>query len=499
MVRKIKAFFFSIFFIALTLVSLYGVNWMLRPKYTTQNSKWPTTASYEQFYKMKENSIDVLFFGSSLIVNSMIPQEFYNEYGITSYNLGSEQQSIFLSYYWLKEALRFQKPKVVVLDLYYLTDMHPENVINTTEPLTRKCLDPMRFSEVKKEAVEALCKLDPSQSELSYYLTNLRFHTRWELLEESDLNRNLSGYSRLKGYSPLTEVWKLPFDTYEPEKKKGRIVYPFVMQDYLEKTVDLCKENGIELVLIDLPRRKMKMDDARNNTQSTFAKEHGVTYYNLCSKEHYDKIGTELPWEYTINHQNLWGAIKTSRYLGKLLKKDFNLEPKKDAQYERTKDYYEQVKQSDEIVRITKDQVKYLKALDQPQLAVFMLTQGNASDVIKDKDVKAALKELGLECTYPDYLNYNFAAAIVSGKAQTEKTSEHLISEVGKFRDGLSRYTLTSGRDEQLFNIGSIQIDNESYLPPKEGLYILVYDMNQSKVIDQVTFSGKKIHHVNPE
>ena len=134
----------TIAFLMILLSILYCINQVLMPKYILKNSTWPTTSSYNQFYEMEENSIDVLFLGSSVAVNAFSPQEIYNDYGIRSYNLGSEQQSIFLSYFWLKEALRFQSPEVVVLDTKFLFELHPESIINTTEGLTRKCLDPMK-------------------------------------------------------------------------------------------------------------------------------------------------------------------------------------------------------------------------------------------------------------------------------------------------------------------------------------------------------------------
>ena len=99
MKEQIKNIFKCVLFLLILLCSLTAINKVLVPKYILKNSTWPTTSSYRQFYKMEPNSIDVLFFGSSVCVNAFIPQEIYNDYGIRSYNLGSEQQSIFLSYY----------------------------------------------------------------------------------------------------------------------------------------------------------------------------------------------------------------------------------------------------------------------------------------------------------------------------------------------------------------------------------------------------------------
>ena len=108
------------------------LNQVLTPKYFYNNT-WPTTSTYLGFYKMERNTVDVLFFGSSHAVSSFSPQILYDRYGITSYNLGCEQQNLITYYYLLKEALRFQKPKAIVLDCYILFPYNKTEVLNTSE------------------------------------------------------------------------------------------------------------------------------------------------------------------------------------------------------------------------------------------------------------------------------------------------------------------------------------------------------------------------------
>ena len=63
----------------------------------------------------------------------------------------------------------------------------------------------MRWSEVKREAVSDLCRIDERQSEISYYLKNIRFHTRWSELTEYDILYHETQYSELKGYAAIPE------------------------------------------------------------------------------------------------------------------------------------------------------------------------------------------------------------------------------------------------------------------------------------------------------
>lgn len=487
--KHIKSVIRSAVFLSLLVSSLLAINKVLIPKFTLKNSLWPTTSTYLQFYDMEKNSIDVLFIGSSVVVNAFIPQEIYNEYGIRSYNLGSEQQSIYLSYYWLKEALRFQSPKAVVLDLRFMWNYHPENAINTVESLTRKCLDPMKWSYVKREAVHNVCGLDDSQSELSYYLTNIRFHSRWSSIQEYDINYEMIDTSPLKGYSPTTDKGPDSYDTYEQNDTSATMEFTPLMQEYLDRIVTLCKENNISLILIDLPGNAM--DDAINNTHTAYAERNGIEYYNLCSTEHFNQIGAILPEENVIEHENIWGAIKTSRYIGTILRDQYGIEPVHDDQYETTREYYEQTKNSSNLVRIT-DQAEYLKALNNPNLAVFMSAHGNAAAVFNNEEVKNGLSSLGLKCKFVDAPGNSYIAAIISGEVSEEESSAEQLSYIGSFRNRHSIYTLRSS-GKNLNPSSSIIIEGEQCTRYMTGLNIAVYDLNTYKIIDKVTFQGSNI------
>ncbi len=484
MKEQIKNIFKCVLFLLILLCSLTAINKVLVPKYILKNSTWPTTSSYRQFYKMEPNSIDVLFFGSSVCVNAFIPQEIYNDYGIRSYNLGSEQQSIFLSYYWLKEALRSQKPQVVVLDTKFMWDLHPENPINTTEGLTRKCLDPMHYSDVKKEAVHNLCELDETQSELSYYLTNIRFHSRWSELAEYDIDSEMVDTSELKGFAPTTDNGPEAYTTYEQNDAEITMEFPKVMQEYLDKTVDLCKENGITLILVSLPGNEM--NDAANNTYTAYAHEKGIDYYNLCNTSYYNQIGAVLPEESVISHENIWGAIKTSKFIGGLLSEKYAVNSVTDDQYEQTKSFYEEVITSSNLVRITSP-VDYLEAINNPNYMVFMAGHGdfNLSDAIKSK-----MHERGIATD--SYENISFYVALIDGGVIENSSPDEVINYTGSFRDKRSIFTLTSGCQ----NVGAtsvINIEGTDYSKHITGLNIVVYDMKMKTVIDQVCINGEAL------
>ena len=470
-------------FLAILLASLLLINSVLEGKYILRNSKWPTTSTYRQFYQMEPNSVDVLFLGSSLVVNAFAPQEIYNDYGIRSYNLASEQQSIFLSYCWLREALRFQSPSVVVLDTKFMWNVHPEDVINTSEALTRKCLDPMKWSPVKCELIHTLCTLDPSQSELSYYLTNLRYHSRWTSLAEYDLRPSMVSHAELKGFGPLAELAESGYEPFESRDTTVTAELLPLMREYMEKIAALCRESGIRLVLISLPGNDMS--DEANNSYRLLAESCGADYYNLCAREWYEQIGI-VPPENIVWHSNVWGARKLSRFMGGLLQERYGLAAVTDAQYERTKPDYDHVLHSADLVCIT-DPAEYLRALSEPRYAVFFAAQSFAAGpVLTNGENLEALRALGLSCAFLDHPRNSYAAAVIDGRVVQEASSPDILRFVEPFRGGSSNYTLES-RGIGLASGSTIQIDGEACSRAEPGLNIAVYDFFTEHVLDKVT------------
>ncbi len=478
----------SIIFLGILLASLVKINSILEQKTIMINNAWPSTSTYKQFYNMEKDSIDVLFLGSSVVANAFIPQEIYNEYGIRSYNLGAEQQSVFLNYYWLKEALRYQKPKVVVLDLKFMCELHSDNPINMEEGLIRKSLDPMKLSPVKIQAIHDLCQRDKEQSEISYYLTNIRYHGRWEELEEYDFNSELTEYSQLKGYAPSGAQGEDTYETYEISDKSKRMKFEPVMQQYLDKMVKLCKENGIKLVLVDLPGNDM--NDAINNTHNSYAKKNGIKYYNLCSKYYFEKIGAVLPDENVVNHQNYAGAIKTSRFIGNILKEEYKLSPIKDKQYDKTQKYYTQVIEGFKLSKIN-DVDTYFQEINKDNYAVFFSIYGDAAKVL-DEEMKKNMATIGLNMLEYIPEETSYVAVVVAGDIAKEEYSEERIEIWGDFRNRSSTYRISSnGKD--LFGESSITIDGEEYSNMDAGINIAVYDLNMCKVVDAVTINKNDI------
>ena len=72
------------------------------------------------FNEAKKDHIDVLFMGSSHVINAINPVFLFEEYGITSYNMGGHGAMLQATYWELQQALEYCTPKWVVVDTYML-------------------------------------------------------------------------------------------------------------------------------------------------------------------------------------------------------------------------------------------------------------------------------------------------------------------------------------------------------------------------------------------
>lgn len=333
---RIKIAIKFVVFCAITFLCFNTVNEWLKPEYYYTQA-WPTTNTYKDFYKLEKNSVDVLLFGSSHAVSTLNPQVIYDNYGITSYNLGCEQQSLVVTYYWLREALKYQSPKAVVLDTYMLhkyTDSYVYNDMNCREGTLRKAMDSMRLSPLKWEAGKVIEEIDPTQSGLSFSLLNIRYHTRWTSLGEGDYTENsMIDHGGVKGFTVLGgtgDYIYVPFsDADAMNSEPEEMVETSIV--YLDKVVQLCEDEGIQLILVKIPCGEPA---GRYRSNKEYADAHNLPYYDFNEVRLYNEIGYNSA-ENLLSHPNYLGAEKVSNYLGNLLLNEYEIEPRKDASYEK--------------------------------------------------------------------------------------------------------------------------------------------------------------------
>lgn len=473
-----------VLFVVLLVCLIAGLKRILLPKYF-YNQTWSTTSTYVNFYDMEENTVDVLFLGSSRTAATFSPQELYNQYGITSYNLGCEQQNLLVSYYWLKEALRFQSPKAVILDVKEVFPFETEEVLNSGESYTRKAMDYMKWSEVKREAVDDICTLDKNQEKIGYYFPLYRFHTRWKNLNEDDFNyMEMSSRGELKGFTALTGSKEdTDYEPFEIGSSNECAKSVPLMVEYLDRMTQLCKENGIELILVNTPYGNGTVE--RYNTMMQYAQENQLLYLDFNEEGLYN----EISYNYEIDnedeaHCNIWGAKKMLDYVGKILLNEYGIRAREDAQWENTREYYESIVKDCELTRVT-DINRYLEMIDDSRYSVFIAIKDEGTNALTE-EIFARLYQLGLTAPLEGQKRCSYYAVLDKGNNQEEIGYEKL-KNTGSIRNGAAYYKIVSAGKEA-GNTCSIMLNNKEYAVGKRGMNIVVYNNETQKVIDSVCF-----------
>lgn len=473
----------GILFLSLLAVVLFIINRMFVPKYFIDNT-WPTTSTYLGFYEIPKNSADVLFLGSSHGVTAFIPQELYNNYGITSYNLSCEQQNLVVSYYWLKEALRYQKPKVVVLETFYLFN----DQFETSEAYIRKAIDYMKWGSVKVQAINDICTIDTNQSKNSYYFTNQRFHTRWSELSENDFTYSqMKSHYELKGFSTMfnqiNENDYVPLSIDESLEKANTVA---LMQQYLESISELCAKNDIDLIFVKNPTTSQKI--GRYNTTKQLADTLNIEFYDFNTLPLYDDIDFSFAEDMIDRgHVSLTGAIKITNYLGNILQTDYNIAPQVNETWENTRYAYSCLLCNASLKHIP-DIETYLDRLNlmKDNYSIFIAVKNDAVDCLND-DVIRKFNSLGLSFDLREKYGTSYIA-VISADSIYEDIQNAPIEAKGTVRNGIVRYQISSAGSACEHSSCSIQLDGIEYAKGGKGLNIVVYDNLTKDVIDQVSF-----------
>lgn len=307
-------------FIVILSVLLYELNNIMILKGSSK-------AKFYQGLYNEENKFDVLLMGSSHMLNSVNPNILWKEFGITSYNYGTGGQSLDVTYYLLKEALKTQNPKIVVLDLFYLglTDEYGN------QSYIRSVLDNMKFSLNK---IDAIKNCTPKDLRLSYIIPMLKFHTRWKELTKEDFNIDLTKSFHTKGFGAVVE--KYGFENRSDFNVTEIGIIPEKAEEYLYKFIELSKEYNFKLVFMNAPYDYTSTDSSENwvkndlaifNKVSKIAEENNISFINYSTKEKLDEIDFDFANDMNdIGHCNVWGANKVSYDLAVFLNNNYELE-----------------------------------------------------------------------------------------------------------------------------------------------------------------------------
>lgn len=258
-------------------------------------------AVWGMYEKEPKNTVDLLFFGSSLAYCDFVPAVIYEETGVTSFVMAGPKQTAPVTYRYLRQACKTQSPKTVFIEVTrFLCPRQNDSIkINLTYmPWGLERLIPT-FEETSGEERTGL--LFPLYA----------YHDRWDDLKWADLQKGLTGYDPdpLAGYTFLDQALDLK-EPVEREFSCDETDYA-AMLSYAGEMADFCREKGIRLVFFFSPSYGGGHEDMLRGDLKRVCPDVEFVDFN----EDFDSIGLDLSTDfYDDHHLNYRGAEKFSRY-----------------------------------------------------------------------------------------------------------------------------------------------------------------------------------------
>lgn len=276
-----------------------------------------STEMYRGYTQLKENSIDVIFMGSSQTYAGIDSGKITRE-GVEAYNFCASRQYVSMMPYYLQMALKTQTPKLVMVETYALFN---DTVVTQDGPVAWN-YSVMPPSQEKYDSLVRVLGGDKWQAFEYCYMPFFKYHNRWcEFDAAKFIKYNFPGMidNANRGYFILGGTEKIDF-SYATNYTKQRPVPEGNREDIL-KMVDMCSKKGIRIVFFKTPAGSWSKGDSM--AAKKFMKDNRLTFIDL--NEHLDEIGISVETDFqNANHLNASGAEKATNYIIPIIKKYMN-------------------------------------------------------------------------------------------------------------------------------------------------------------------------------
>lgn len=249
------------------------------------------------FYGEPVDSLDIIAIGNSDLYSGFSPMVLWREHGYASYSSGEARQTTAAAYKVLQEALTCQTPKLVILE---------------TDSIFEGGYNPTRFEITLTNFAQNTFPL-------------FEFHNRWKALGFKDFSvrPQHTWQSKSKGFGISNKTDPYLGGEYMIPTEERELLGMLTMSN-LNKIVELCRQKGIELLLVEMPTTA-SWNYKRHNSISDFARKNNLTFIDL----NLGRDAFELDWLTDTrdkgNHLNCSGAEKVTTYLGKYISSNYTI------------------------------------------------------------------------------------------------------------------------------------------------------------------------------
>ena len=295
----------------------YFAAWLLIPVRTNYGSTW------ESYLQEERDSIDVLFFGSSMVYCDVVPAILWEETGLRSYVMAGPEQTIPITCYYLREACKTQSPQAVAVEL---TGMFFEEFQN----YTKANISYMPWSENRLLATLYAAE---HEEQLGLLFPLYHYHDRIYSISFAEIRQHFSPQADpMAGYTVLkTRTERL--DSAKRDLSADTDTYRNNLR-YLEKISDFCMERSIQLILYIAPAYHQIPDDALAILEQDLKSIPHAAFFD-CNDGSWLKEDSPEYWHDAL-HYNIYGAVPFSRRFGaRIMELDLKITGRNEALWQK--------------------------------------------------------------------------------------------------------------------------------------------------------------------
>lgn len=308
-------------FILILLLMLRSISYVMR---TNGDSK----DRFAGFYSEKRNSIDVMYFGASTVGSSFIPAYIWGNYGFTSYPLSSNSQRTVAYKYLIDEALKYQDPSLVVVEMRTFVGDNDEMALD--EGHVRETVDNMKYSWNRIKTINAVA--DHFDDKENYYFDIMKYHSNMGmLLQKNEWKKfNYSTPDPLKGYVVRNVVESYRHKKQPVFDEEAKVAIDVAQEEILKDLLEYLKANDLKALFVVTPRDNENDYLAKMNYAGDIVRAYGFDYLDM--NYYYQEMGFDFSKDMNDGaHTNIWGAVKCSDLLGSYIKDNYNIRTEYDS------------------------------------------------------------------------------------------------------------------------------------------------------------------------
>ncbi len=460
-----------IVFAVLVFFCIMGVYRILKWKDTTGDY----ISSVEQLSATSNDLMDVVFVGSSHCYCDVNPAFFWEDMGISVFDMAVSGQDKDSAYYHLKNLLKTQSPNVVFIDMYAMTfDEH------AVEGNIYRNLLSLPFSVNSVKLVTDYAEKDKWADYIARFPV---IHTRYRELTKYDFVEyapNRYGRGERMSWHVTPGMPQPLYADADPDpadlSEKN--------EEWLNRLLALSEEEGFIPVFTVFPFTTNEQDQHIIDSAALFAEEHGIEFLDLNRKRH--DLGLDYDRDFVDTaHLNARGARKVADYLESFISSRYSLPDhrgdKRYHQWDEDLSWYRLLETENRLTETT-ELSEYVKILGEREefLSIISLEGTYVAD---GHDYYPSLSKLGMTSgEYGAGGKWIFENGTLTKAAENDADAPPYILKIGRNDTLRIKYEGDYNYPE------NVMIGRESYHNKGCYLCITVYDKSLEKVVESKIF-----------